>query len=372
MPQESTRNVKLFPSVIYSDENFHQKEYARLKTLLDKGQREQVVDDLKGHYRKDKDLAYELSYRLGIDLAKELDILHYDNFKDKNASYIVVADYNAQTQEFYVSLDSEVFNQLLDTIDHYTQYQGNTADTLMSGVSGVFGGIDKGLTKAIEMIGGTKIKAAKYIFKAEGISISATYGYGNNDRDMVKTTAGLTFEIGLGIALEKALVISLVGIGVSLSVLHLVIIAGISALVAGILMNTQAGKWVVNEATQSIRRTITSLESKLQSFFSLFKSNPNAYELVSNPNLESKDYQSLIALLLDTNSTAKDIDSLLHSFPHYLQDSKQPLDSHTTDSTPTQSNTDSTTPTTKSPQQAKDSNNANNNNPNPTNSLNII
>lgn len=232
--------------------------------------------------------------------------MHYDNFKDKNASYIVVADYNAQTQEFYVSLDSEVFNQLLDTIDHYTQYQGNTADTLMSGVSGVFGGIDKGLTKAIEMIGGTKIKAAKYIFKAEGISISATYGYGNNDRDMVKTTAGLTFEIGLGIALEKALVISLVGIGVSLSVLHLVIIAGISALVAGILMNTQAGKWVVNEATQSIRRTITSLESKLQSFFSLFKSNPNAYELVSNPNLESKDYQSLIELLLDTNSTAKD------------------------------------------------------------------
>ena len=141
MPQESTRNVKLFPSVIYSDENFHQKEYARLKTLLDKGQREQVVDDLKGHYRKDKDLAYELSYRLGIDLAKELDILHYDNFKDKNASYIVVADYNAQTQEFYVSLDSEVFNQLLDTIDHYTQYQGNTADTLMSGLSGVFASI---------------------------------------------------------------------------------------------------------------------------------------------------------------------------------------------------------------------------------------
>ena len=302
MPQESTRNVKLFPSVIYSDENFHQKEYARLKTLLDKGQREQVVDDLKGHYRKDKDLAYELSYRLGIDLAKELDILHYDNFKDKNASYIVVADYNAQTQEFYVSLDSEVFNQLLDTIDHYTQYQGNTADTLMSGVSGVFGGIDKGLTKAIEMIGGTKIKAAKYIFKAESISISATYGYGNNDRDMVKTGTGLAIEMLLTSTISLILA-SILGLT---SVLALIIIGAISALLAGILMNTQASKWVVNEATQAIRQTITSLESKLHSFFSLFKSNPNAYELVSNPNLESKDYQSLIALLLDTNSTAKD------------------------------------------------------------------
>ena len=68
----------------------------------------------------------------------------------------------------------------------------------------------------------------------------------------------------------------------------------------------------------------------------------------ANPqrSLESKDYQSLIELLLDTNSTAKDIDSLLHSFPHYLQDSKQLLESNNTDSNPTQSNI---TPTTKSP-----------------------
>ena len=78
----------------------------------------------------------------------------------------------------------------------------------------------------------------------------------------------------------------------------------------------------------------------------------------ANPqrNLESKDYQSLIELLLDTNSTAKDIDSLLHSFPHYLQDSKQLLESNNTESTPTQSNT------TKDSQQTKDSSNSTPNN----------
>ncbi|HEH5040842.1 TPA: hypothetical protein SHD70_001888, partial [Campylobacter coli] len=61
---------------------------------------------------------------------------------------------------------------------------------------------------------------------------------------------------------------------------------------------------------------MNSLKSKLRDFFSLFDSNPNKYELVSNPSLESSDYKSLIELLLDSNSTAKDIDSLLHSFPN--------------------------------------------------------
>ena len=77
----------------------------------------------------------------------------------------------------------------------------------------------------------------------------------------------------------------------------------------------------------------------------------------ANPqrNLESKDCQSLIELLLDTNSTAKDIDSLLHSFPHYLQDSKQLLESNNTESNPTQSNAESTTTTTKSPKESKES-----------------
>ena len=113
------------------------------------------------------------------------------------------------------------------------------------------------------------------------------------------------------------------------------VFVGVSALAAvgiGYLLNTQAGKWAVNGITEnlvkplieSIESLIGSLQSKRQSFFSLFDSNPSNYELVSNPSLESNDYKSLIELLLDSNSTAKDIDSLLHSFPNYLKkESKQ-------------------------------------------------
>ncbi|WP_238699698.1 ribonuclease domain-containing protein, partial [Helicobacter trogontum] len=98
-----------------------------------------------------------------------------------------------------------------------------------------------------------------------------------------------------------------------------VIVGAISALTAGILMNTQAGKDFVNFLTDDIAKPlIDSIESKLKSFFSLFDSNPSKYELVSNPTLESNDYQSLIELLLDPNSNALDIDTLLHTFPNYL------------------------------------------------------
>ena len=89
------------------------------------------------------------------------------------------------------------------------------------------------------------------------------------------------------------------------------------------------------------------------------------------------DNQSIIFDRFDFNHN---IDSIFKPNSCFLfdfnltQDSKQPLDSHTTDSTPTQSNTestDSTTPTTKEPQQAKESTTPKNNNPNtkPTNTL---
>ena len=97
---------------------------------------------------------------------------------------------------------------------------------------------------------------------------------------------------------------------------------GVSALAAvgiGYFLNTKAGKWVVNGITEYlVKPLIDSIESKLQSFFSLFDSNPSAYELVPNPTLESKDYQSLIELLLHKDSNALDIDTLLHTFPNYL------------------------------------------------------
>ena len=119
----------------------------------------------------------------------------------------------------------------------------------------------------------------------------------------------------------------LVGLGVSaLSVLPAVAISALAAVGIGYLLNTQAGKWAVNTITEnlvkplieSIESLINSLQSKLQSFFSLFDSNPSKYELVSNPTLESKDYQSLIELLLHKDSNALDIDTLLHTFPNYL------------------------------------------------------
>ncbi|WP_395148833.1 hypothetical protein [uncultured Helicobacter sp.] len=108
-------------------------------------------------------------------------------------------------------------------------------------------------------------------------------------------------------------------------------------------MNTQAGKDFVNFLTDDIAKPlIDSIESKLQSFFSLFDSNPSKYELVSNPTLESNDYKSLIELLLDPNSNALDIDTLLHTFPNYLaypthttaDSTKSPSLSNITDSIP--------------------------------------
>ena len=135
----------------------------------------------------------------------------------------------------------------------------------------------------------------------------------------------------------------------------------------------------LQDFTSNIARKISSWVEEFDVNASMIQSGTSSGAINYNPthpyanpkrNLESKDYQSLIALLLDTNSTAKDIDSLLHSFPHYLQDSKQPLESNTTASTPTQSNTESTTPTAQSNKQAKDSNNSTtpkNNNPNTKN-----
>ncbi|MDY5185388.1 hypothetical protein [Helicobacter trogontum] len=62
----------------------------------------------------------------------------------------------------------------------------------MSGISGVFGAMEEGAKQvaklAIEQGFSKKIKALKYVFKVEGISVSATYNYGNNDGDIVKTS----------------------------------------------------------------------------------------------------------------------------------------------------------------------------------------
>ena len=308
--------------VFYADPNYPERKYQELKNLLDKGQRNQVINELRILYPKDSYLTHLLANRLGIDLEKELGFIYYQDSNSITTAQIT------QDNTIEITTQYDNFHDILQVIQNATQYKGTLSDTLMVGISGVFGAIDKGLEKLIENTQDKRLKIAKYIFQGEGISISAIYGYGNNDGDMVKTIISVGGEFIISMVIGKVIVASL-----SLVSIPAFIIAGaISALIAGILMNTQAGKWAVNAITEnlvkplieSIESLINSIKSKLQSFFSLFDSNPSNYELVSNPSLESNDYKSLIELLLDSNSTAKDIDSLLHSFPHYLKkESKQ-------------------------------------------------
>ncbi|WP_334084904.1 hypothetical protein [Helicobacter typhlonius] len=73
--------------------------------------------------------------------------------------------------------------------------------------------------------------------------------------------------------------------------------------------------------------TITKAHIK-ESLESLWRIECEGYieSLEENPfTLESKDYQSLIELLLHKDSNALDIDTLLHTFPNYLA---YPIQSH--------------------------------------------
>ncbi|EQM94587.1 hypothetical protein HRAG_02365, partial [Helicobacter bilis ATCC 43879] len=315
---QNPTTLTLPPVVTHADPNYPEKKYQQLKSLLDKGQREQVITELKILYPKDPCLANSLANRLGIDIQKELGIYHY-----RDSNYSTTAQITNENS-FEITTQYDNFHDTLETIRNYSQYKGNVTDTLMAGISGIFGAVEKGAEKITELAGG-KYQIAKYLFKAEGISVSATYGYGSNNRDMVKTAVSVGIELFgnylIGLALEGVLA----ALGMT-SIPAFVIVGAISALTAGILMNTQAGKWAVNTITEnlvkplieSIESLINSLQSKLQSFFSMFDSNPLEYELVPNPTLESKDYQSLIELLLNKNSNALDIDTLLHTFPNYL------------------------------------------------------
>ncbi|WP_299548737.1 hypothetical protein [uncultured Helicobacter sp.] len=208
----------------------------------------------------------------------------------------------------------------IESLQNLLEYQGNTSDTLMSGLSGVFASMN---TMA-EKLSGSKGKIISYIFQTQGASVSLTYNYGNNGKDMTKALVGVGIEVIVGwasVAIASAL---------AAPVWSLVSIAAIAAVGISLLLNTQAGKVGVQWASEKIKPLITNIESKIRDFFNRFDSNPSSYELVKNPSLESKDYKSLIELLLDNHSTAQDINTLLHSFPNYLKvDSKDstPLDS---------------------------------------------
>ena len=230
---------------------------------------------------------------------------------------------------------------IIETKTSLLEYQGNTTDTLMAGISAMFAsmatlaekyGVNKSLKEVEKGILGTKGRIlSSVLFQTQGASVSLAYNYGNNGNDLLKAGVSVGIELGVG-ALATTL------IPASAPVLVFVGVSALAAVGIGYLLNTQAGKWAVNAITEnlvkplieSIESLINSIKSKLQSFFSLFDTNPSNYELVSNPSLESSDYKSLIELLLDSNSTAKDIDSLLHSFPNYLKkESKQEVYSPT-------------------------------------------
>ncbi|MGX2973065.1 hypothetical protein [Helicobacter sp. T3_23-1059] len=184
----------------------------------------------------------------------------------------------------------------------------------MSGISGIFSGIDKGLEKAMRMFGDNRLRFAQLVFKAEDFSVSFAYNYNTNAKDTVKALVSIGAVSIVGSVIAKSIIVAF---GV-VTAPKLIVIGAISAILAGILLNTNAGKSAVDWATDKMRYLINFIESKLQDFFTKFDSNPSAYELVENPTLTEQDYQSLIELLLHKDSNANDIDALLRTFPNYL------------------------------------------------------
>ncbi len=193
MPQDIT-TLTMPRIVIYAGPDYPQKEYERLKALLESGKREEVIHELKILYPKDSYLANLLANRLGIDIQKELGIIYH--YQDSNYSTTAQIT-NENSFEIITQYDS--FHDILEVIQNYSQYKGNVTDTLMAGISGIFGAVEKGAEKITELAGG-KYQIAKYLFKAEGISVSATYGYGSNNRDMVKTAV----SVGIAPTITKA------------------------------------------------------------------------------------------------------------------------------------------------------------------------
>ncbi|EQM94579.1 MULTISPECIES: ribonuclease domain-containing protein [Helicobacter] len=215
---------------------------------------------------------------------------------------------------------------VIESKTNLLEYQGNTADTLMTGLSAMFASmatlaekyeVDKTLKEVAKGALGSKGRIlSSVLFQTEGASVSLAYNYGNNGNDMLKAGVSVGIELFTG---WVAGVVATALIPASAPVLAFVGVSALAAVGIGYFLNTKAGKWVVNGITEYlVKPLIDSIESKLQSFFSMFDSNPLEYELVPNPTLESKDYQSLIELLLNKNSNALDIDTLLHTFPNYL------------------------------------------------------
>ena len=134
--------------VIYADPDYPQKEYERLKALLESGKREEVIHELKILYPKDSYLANLLANRLGIDIQKELGIIyHYRDFDS-----ISILENNTQTKSAEIVTQYNSFHNTLEAIQNATQYKGNLADTLMAGISAMFASMAELLRKTKERI----------------------------------------------------------------------------------------------------------------------------------------------------------------------------------------------------------------------------
>ena len=145
---QNPTTLTLPPVVTHADPNYPEKKYQQLKSLLDKGQREQVITELKILYPKDPYLANTIANRLGIDIQKELGIIyHYRDFDS-----ISILENNTQTKSAEIVTQYNSFHNTLEAIQNATQYKGNLADTLMAGISAMFASMAELLRKTKERI----------------------------------------------------------------------------------------------------------------------------------------------------------------------------------------------------------------------------
>lgn len=144
---QNPTTLTLPPVVTHADPNYPEKKYQQLKSLLDKGQREQVITELKILYPKDSYLANSLANRLGIDIQKELGIIYH--YQDSNYSTTAQIT-NENSFEIITQYDS--FHDILEVIQNYSQYKGNVTDTLMAGISAMFASMAELLRKTKERI----------------------------------------------------------------------------------------------------------------------------------------------------------------------------------------------------------------------------
>ena len=221
-------------------------------------------------------------------------------------------------------------------------YQGKTADLLMSGISGIFAsmaelakkyGIDERTIKEAKALG-KKIpiplarRVSAIIFQTEGASISLTYNYGNNGKDMARAMVSVGIELGVGHLVGLA--IGAVTATLSAPVWVPVAISAIVAVGISMSLNTQTIRDFIDKSqdfTSNVIDKITSWVDEFDVNGLIIQGSHSNGEIQYNPshpyanpqrNLDSKDYQSLIELLLHKDSNANDIDALLRTFPNYL------------------------------------------------------